>query len=226
MNKLKKLIADNFPAYSYAVLPVVLLTHALVWGVTKTVTKNLPATDVTLPIDAMIPLRPEWVVIYVLTFVFWAAGLVVVMRQREELCHKMTAGILIAEVICCFFFIALPSCVVRPEINVAGPFSWALSIIYTTDTPTNCFPSMHCLFAYMVFRQSLKSEVGPRWRIFSGVFAALVCLSTLFVKQHVVVDVVSGIFFGEVAYLMGMLLPLWKIFNKINKITLAKCFPM
>ena len=85
---------------------------------------------------------------------------------------------------------------------------------------------MHCMFAYMVFRQSLKSEVGNRWRIFSGVFAALVCLSTLFVKQHVVVDVISGIFFGEAAYLMGMLLPVWKIFNKINKITLAKCFPM
>lgn len=222
MEKVKRFFKDNFPAYSYTPLLIVLLTHAVVWCVTKIVTRDMPATDVTLPVDAMIPLRPEWVVIYVLTFVFWAAGLLIIMRQREQLSYKMSAGIMFAELICCFFFIAYPSCVVRPEITGTDPFSWALSIIYTTDTPTNCFPSMHCLYAYMVFRQSLKSEVSTRWRVFSGVFAVLVFFSTLFVKQHVVVDVFSGIFFGEIAYQLGQKAPLWKIFNKINKNLLQK----
>ena len=220
--KLKRFIKDNFPAYSYLPLLGILITHALVWGITKAITKDLPATDVTLPIDAQIPLVPAWVVIYVLAFVLWGMGLLMIMREEREKCYKMFAGVVIAELICCAFFIGLPSCVVRPEVVVDDAFSWALATIYTTDTPTNCFPSMHCMFAYMAFRQSLCCRVSKGMRVFCGIFAVLVFLSTLFVKQHVVVDVFCGVFFGEIAFLLGHKLPLWKIFNKINKKTLQK----
>lgn len=215
--KLKRFIKDNFPAYSYLPLLSVLITHALVWCVTKIITKDMPATDVTLPIDAQIPLVPEWVVIYVLAFFLWGMGLVMAMREDREKCYKMFSGVMIAELICCAFFICLPSCVVRPEIVVDDVFSWALSVIYTTDTPTNCFPSMHCMFAYMAFRQSLCCRVGRGTRVFCGVFAVLVFLSTLFVKQHVVVDVFGGVFFGELAFLLGRWLPLWKVFARLNR---------
>lgn len=218
--KLKQFIKDTFPTYSYLPLLSILVMHALVWGITKIITNGLPATDVTLPIDARIPLVPEWVVIYVLAFFLWGMGLFMIMRAEREECYKMFASIVAAEIICCAFFIGLPSRVVRPEIVADDVFSWALALIYTTDTPTNCFPSMHCLFAYMAFRQSLCCRVSRGTRVFCGVFAVLVFLSTLFVKQHVVVDVFGGIFFGEAAFLLGQKLPLWKIFNKINKKTL------
>ncbi len=97
-------------------------------------------------------------------------------------------------------------------------FTWALSVVYSLDTPTNCFPSMHCLFAYLVFRQSLRTPDAKTWfKVFCGVCAALICLSTLFVKQHVIADVIGGIFFGELAFALGQKLPVWKIFIKINK---------
>ncbi len=206
--------------HKYAVAPLLAIAamHAAVWLGSKNLADFSRAFDVTLGLDALIPLRPEWVVIYVVTFLFWMMGLLFAARQDEELCFRFASGVIIAEIICGVIFLAFPSCITRPELAVSDFFTWVLSLVYFFDTPTNCFPSMHCLFAYLVFRQSLSSPGAKLWyRVFCAVFTVLVCLSTLFVKQHVIADVIGGIFFGELAFVLGQKLPVWKIFIKINK---------
>lgn len=206
--------------HKYAVAPLLAIAamHAAVWLGSKNLADFSRAFDVTLGLDALIPLRPEWVVIYVVTFLFWMMGLLFAARQDEELCFRFASGVIIAEIICCVIFIAFPSCITRPELAVSDFFTGVLSLVYFFDTPTNCFPSMHCLFAYLVFRQSLRTPDAKTWfKVFCGVCAALICLSTLFVKQHVIADVIGGIFFGELAFALGQKLPVWKIFIKINK---------
>lgn len=206
--------------HKYAVAPLLAIAamHAAVWLGSKNLADFSRAFDVTLGLDALIPLRPEWVVIYVVTFLFWMMGLLFAARQDEELCFRFASGVIIAEIICCVIFIAFPSCITRPELAVSDFFTGVLSLVYFFDTPTNCFPSMHCLFAYLVFRQSLRTPDTKTWfKVFCGVCAALICLSTLFVKQHVIADVIGGIFFGELAFALGQKLPVWKIFIKINK---------
>lgn len=206
--------------HKYSVVPLLAIAamHAAVWLGSKNLADFSRAFDVTLGLDALIPLRPEWVVIYVVTFLFWMMGLLFAARQDEELCFRFASGVIIAEIICCVIFIAFPSCITRPELAVSDFFTGVLSLVYFFDTPTNCFPSMHCLFAYLVFRQSLSSPDAKTWfKVFCGVCAALICLSTLFVKQHVIADVIGGIFFGELAFVLGQKLPVWKIFIKINK---------
>lgn len=220
--KLKNTLNRWLPLSSAASFIIIIVTHAVVWCMTKLLTADAAATNFAIPADESIPLVPVWVVVYVLTFVFWAMGILMVLRQPEPQQSRMVAGIMLGEIICCIFFIAVPSCVVRPEITGKDAFSLMLAIIYTTDTPTNCFPSMHCMFAYLVFRQSLCSRVSGKMRVFCAVFAVLVFCSTLFVKQHVILDVVGGVLFGELAFILGQKLPLWKIFNKINKKVLQK----
>ena len=145
--------------HKYAVAPLLAIAamHAAVWLGSKNLADFSRAFDVTLGLDALIPLRPEWVVIYVVTFLFWMMGLLFAARQDEELCFRFASGVIIAEIICCVIFIAFPSCITRPELAVSDFFTGVLSLVYFFDTPTNCFPSMHCLFAYLVFRQSLSS---------------------------------------------------------------------
>lgn len=214
MSSIRRLL----PKRSLVPICTIVFVHALVWLGTKALVKNAHFTELAVSLDRLMPLREEWVVIYVLTYLFWIMGLLLIARQEEALGSRMAVGVIIADIICGIFFLALPTTVARPELTVDGPFSWALSVIYALDTPTNCFPSMHCLFAYLVFRQSLDSpSSGTGFRIFCGVFTLLVFMSTLFVKQHVIADVVSGVFFAEAAYILGQKLPFWKIFIKINK---------
>lgn len=81
----------------------------------------------------------------------------------------------------------------RPDLTELGRsnfLTWCTSIIYTMDTNTNVCPSLHCIGGFAV---SLAAVSCPRfrsrkWKIFFAVFALLVCASTVFMKQHSIVD--------------------------------------
>ena len=75
---------------------------------------------------------------------------------------------------------------------------------------------MHCMFAYMVFRGFMIARLDKPVVIGSGLFAALVCASTVFVKQHFFVDIIGGIVFGEVAVTLSMKTNAWKLMDRIH----------
>lgn len=83
--------------HAYAIVPLLAICaiHAIVWLGTKSLADFSRASDVTLGIDALFPLRPEWVVIYVATFLFWGMGLLLIARQDEQLCCRFAAGVVI-----------------------------------------------------------------------------------------------------------------------------------
>ena len=215
---MKTLKKPLLPKYSYIPLLFSVIMHFSVYEGTKLINGYIPAADVSLPIDAAIPLVPGWVFIYEFTFLFWAMGLIMIARQEKTLCYTLLGCLLTAEIICMAFFLLMPSYVPRPALEVDGLASWMLSMIYSMDEPTNCFPSMHCLLTYLVFRQSLCCDnVKPRLKVFAGLVTVLVCLSTVFVKQHVVLDVIGGLACGEIAMQWGRRSSAWKFFDKLNK---------
>lgn len=101
--------------HKYSVVPLLAIAamHAAVWLGTKSLADFSRAFDVTLGLDALIPLRPEWVVIYVGTFVFWGMGLLLIARQDEDLCCRFASGVIIADIICGVIFLALPTAASR-----------------------------------------------------------------------------------------------------------------
>ena len=212
-----------FPRYAVIPLALLICLHFTVYNGTKLINVLIPAVNVSLPIDAAIPLVPEWVFIYELTGLFWAAGMIMVGSQKEILCYKLLGCTVVAELICAVFFLFMPSYVVIPELEVDSLASWMLAFTYQMDVPTNCFPSMHCLLAYIVFRQSFYCDnVKPWMKALAGVITVLVCLSTVFVKQHVVLDIIGGLFCGELAMQWGMRSNVWKVFYKVNKKLMPK----
>ena len=138
------------------------------------------------------------------------------MRQERELCFRMFTGIYIAELICAVFFIAVPTVIDRPEVTGGVYYDRLLAQLYSADQPVNLFPSMHCMFAYMVFRGFMIARLDKPVVIGSGLFAALVCASTVFVKQHFFVDIIGGIVFGEVAVTLSMKTNAWKLMDRIH----------
>lgn len=82
--------------------------------------------------------------------------------------------------------------VIDPEKNF---YTWLVSLIYAVDTPTNVFPSMHVyvsLVAHSTIRRNLRREY-PGLNVFSWVLMLLICASTVFIKQHSVLDIVGGV---------------------------------
>ena len=128
----------------------------------------------------------------------------------------MFTGIYIAELICAVFFVAMPTVIVRPEATGGVYYDRLLAQLYAADQPTNLFPSMHCMFAYMVFRGFMIAKLDKPVIIGSGLFAALVCASTVFVKQHFLLDTFAGIILGEVAVTLSLKTNAWKLMDIIH----------
>lgn len=207
-------LRSPFPKYSYLPFLTMLCIHLCTYYGTQALMRSAVHHDVALPIDAWIPFWPTWIFVYVLTFLFWIVCAFVAMQERRELCYEIFAGIFVAEVICFAIFVLYPSTTVRPELYDDGSLKmWMIAKIYSIDEPTNLFPSMHCMISWMFARYFMRCEkVGRPWRIFCWVMAVLICLSTQFVKQHMFIDLVSGLVLAELCIFLARRFKLGRVF--------------
>lgn len=75
---------------------------------------------------------------------------------------------------------------------------WGLRALYSADPPHNCFPSLHVAHSFV--SALAVSHVHRRVGIIALISGMLVALSTLFTKQHYVLDVMAGVVLALVAY--------------------------
>ncbi len=156
------------------------------------------------PIDQYIPFLEYFVVpylgwfLYIGGIVFW-----LFLFDRENMCRLLWCG-MIGMTIFVVISVFLPNGLdLRPEVfprdNV---FTRLTAFVYRIDTSTNVFPSIHvnnsiCACTALVTSKKLRDNKGIQ--IFATVFAMLIILSTMFLKQHSVVDVTAGMLTGMVS---------------------------
>lgn len=129
--------------------------------------------------------------IYVCLFYFFKKDISVYYR------NLMTYAI--SALLCYLIYSVFQTTVARPPVIGDDPFSWLMRYIYNRDQPYNCFPSIHCFSSYMVMRAIWTSSFRNKWNLtlITGM-SSLIIMSTLFVKQHVIMDVLGAIFVVEV----------------------------
>jgi membrane-associated phospholipid phosphatase len=73
---------------------------------------------------------------------------------------------------------------------------------YEFDTNTNVFPSMHVTGALAVhFALWHDEKFGkPVWRVIFTIITASICASTVFLKQHSILDVFPALAISFVSY--------------------------
>ncbi len=206
------------PRYSRIPLLMVLIINILVYYFSRLININLEHHSLEIWIDRELPFLPEFIVIYVLAYVQWIVGYIVISRESRKSCYKYMSAEIVAKLICCVFYIFYPTAIARPEITDGGIFNWMTSLIFAFDPANNLFPSVHCLASYLCFRGAISAKkVGLSYKIVNLVFAILVFLSTVFVKQHFFVDIFGGIIVVEVGILLVRLFKIDRIFIKINQ---------
>ena len=94
----------------------------------------------------------------------------------------------------------------RPDLDTLGRdnlFTRAIRVLYIADTNTNVCPSLHVVGSMaavfgILHHPRLRKTV---WMPIGGIIlAVLICLSTVFLKQHSVIDVFVGIPYGLLLY--------------------------
>ncbi|HEX7706359.1 MAG TPA: phosphatase PAP2 family protein [Thermoanaerobaculia bacterium] len=152
-----------------------------------------------LALDRAIPLIPSWALIYGALYLFLILLPIFVVRQEDLIRRTVYACLLCWITAYLFFFVLYPTEAPRPERVIGDGFAvWGLRNLYGADPPYNCFPSLHVAHSFV--SALACTRVHRRLGIIASVFAALVAASTLFTRQHYVVDVVGGVVLAAVAY--------------------------
>lgn len=91
----------------------------------------------------------------------------------------------------------------RPELTGDSIFIKIMRFLHWIDTPTNVLPSMHVYVtvacsAALLRQEFLHGRKGIKMCI--GVWSILIILSTLFLKQHSVVDVICALLLNGLCY--------------------------
>jgi len=109
---------------------------------------------------------------------------------------------------CYVIYLMFQTTVPRPTVTGNDPFSLIVKYIYHRDQPFNCFPSIHCFSSYMVMRLIWTSPARNRVNVvLISAMSLTIIASTLFIKQHVVADVVAAIALVEFYILVLYQLP-------------------
>lgn len=144
-----------------------------------------------LGLDALVPVLPAWALIYGALYLFLIL-LPVIVIQDEGLLRATVRGWLALWLTSYAIFWMFPTVAPRPPIVDGEGFpAWGLRFLYHADPPHNCFPSLHV--AHTVLAAAATRRVHPGVGALAYACAALVALSTLFTKQHYVVDVLAGV---------------------------------
>lgn len=167
-----------------------------------------PPHILTTPLDDAIHVAPIWVTVYFLVFADWIGCVLAILFDRRSHARRFTAAYVIGMVISGVIFVVYPCTMPRPDIPGSDLFSVLMRLLYRIDTPTNLFPSLHVMITYFCWRGSMGCDRLPKWfsKLQFGILIC-VCLSILFVKQHVFVDIPSAIVVGELSLQLAKLLP-------------------
>ena len=192
------------PSYAHIPLVSMVCVHALAYYATRLVTQQMAHFDFSLPVDDAIPFIPAFSVIYVLAYVQWVAGYILIARDSRELCCQVISGEIISKLVCMALFLLVPTTMRRAGIAFDGFFDNVVGYIYRLDAADNCFPSIHCLESWVCFRGAMRmKKTGPWYRYFTLLFSLLVFASTVLIKQHAVVDIVGGVLTAEIGQQIG-----------------------
>ena len=146
------------------------------------------------PLDDMIPFC-EW---FIFPYMSWHVSLL--WMSLYTLAYDIPAfrrfmwNLILTTAIAVATYVIWPNeQLLRPDLDALGRsnlLTWAAGIIYTVDTNTNVCPSLHCIggFAILFAAMDLPRFRTKGWTAFFIFFALAICASTVFMKQHSIVD--------------------------------------
>ena len=194
-------------------------TYLLSYQIPKLIINEKNIHFIKISLDDRIPLIKPFVIIYLLAFVQWSIFMLVLVRQDTHFGYKYTSAILIGSIVGFIIFISYPTGTQRPEIIGNGFFDNLIIIVYSTDSTINAIPSFHCFCSWICFRGLMEAKgIDRKWIIINFLFSILVFVSTIFTKQHFIIDIPTGILLAEISIQIASKHQFTKLFNMLNKI--------
>ena len=200
MKKFYERYKHAIPLFIYAII-------YLSWFGYLEKTVKRPANLIHMNLDDKIPFCEFFIVPYLLWFVYISAVVLYFFFKDKQdyyrACTFLFTGMTVFLVVSTLWpngHHLRPA--VMPRDNI---FSTMVAMLYKTDTPTNLWPSIHVynsLGAHFAVFRNEKLHRKPVVHIGSLVLCVSIILSTMFLKQHSVFDVLTAFIMAAVMYIV------------------------
>lgn len=186
--RLKKLHTREF---SHLMLLLSWVVYFILFFLTENLIPEERCTPIHIFLDDWIPFC-EW---FVIPYVFWY-GLILFslgyfLLYDVDSFRRLQMYILVTQVIAMGIYILFPSRQdMRPTEFTHDNFCIRIvQLLYRIDTNTGVLPSLHVAYSLGIMSTWLRRKATPVWgRVFVTVAVILICLSTMFIKQHSAAD--------------------------------------
>jgi len=156
-----------------------------------------PIHTVYCGLDDLIPFCEFFVIPYVLWYALLAFVSVYTLLFDVTYFKKFYVFLSVTSIITFAIYILFPNMQnLRPtEFARDNIFVDIMKNLYKVDTNTNVCPSIHVIFSIgMLFALWNSKHFGSAaWRTVSVIVTTLICIATVFLKQHSVIDIFVGI---------------------------------
>ncbi len=200
MKKFYERYKHAIPLFIYAII-------YLSWFGYLEKTVKRPANLIHMNLDDKIPFCEVFIVPYLLWFVYISAVVLYFFFKDKQdyyrACTFLFTGMTVFLVVSTLWpngHHLRPA--VMPRDNI---FSTMVAMLYKTGTPTNLWPSIHVynsLGAHFAVFRNEKLHRKPVVHIGSLVLCVSIILSTMFLKQHSVFDVLTAFIMAAVMYIV------------------------
>lgn len=165
-------------------------------------------------IDDLIPFCEWFVIPYTFWYLLIVYSLLYFALYNPANFKNLMKFIIVTQVVAMAVYIILPNCQnLRPvEFENDNLLTAVIGFLYRFDTSTNVCPSLHVAYSLGIasvwFREK-SAHTG--FKIFVLTAVILICLSTMFIKQHSAVDVIAALPLGVLAEFITFYLPKFRL---------------
>lgn len=200
MKKFYERYKHAIPLFIYAII-------YLSWFGYLEKTVKRPANLIHMSLDDRIPFCEFFIIPYLLWFVYVSVVVLYFFFKDKQDYYRTCVFLFTGMTIFLIVSTLWPNGhhlrpAVMPRDNI---FSTVVAMLYKTDTPTNLWPSIHVynsLGAHFAVFRNEKLHRKPLAHIGSLVLCVSIILSTMFLKQHSVFDVLTAFIMAAVMYIV------------------------
>lgn len=196
---------------------ILIFLGIILFKLVYTLIQNLKTDGVSIAttIDFAIPFIPLFVLFYLMWYPVLLTSLFLSIKKKE-LFKKTTLSFVIVAGFSFCVYVLFQTEITRAVITSADIFSRIVLFIYHQDMPINCFPSLHVSGSVLANLCTLNAN--KKIGLIMIPITILIILSTLFIKQHFVFDVIGGIVLAIGTYLLVFKLDYKKLKKQILNI--------
>ena len=194
------------PQFSHLLLLLGWVVYFALYFITENLIPRENCYVVHSWLDDVIPFCEIFVIPYYIWFAFIVGMLLYTMLFDAAAFRKMMWIVILTYTATIIIYYIFPNCQeLRPDLESLGRDNIFIDIarnLYDFDTNTNVCPSIHVLGSMAVFMPSWNTKHMTSWwcRTVMFILNILICFSTVFLKQHSIIDVFASFALCAIVY--------------------------